>query len=60
MSGAAWWATIPATSACRPVGPRRPIGDYVPHFLRTGATALRVANIDGRQLMRMRRDRGED
>jgi hypothetical protein len=36
------------------------IGDYVPAFLRTHATALRVENIDGRQLMRMRRDRGED
>lgn len=41
-------------------GTEEAIGDYVPYFLRTGATALRVATIDGRQLMRMRRERGED
>jgi hypothetical protein len=41
-------------------GTKEAINDYVPDSLRKKATALRVSNIDGRELLRMRRARGED
>jgi hypothetical protein len=41
-------------------GAEEAINDYVPVFLHKNATALRVSNIDGRELSRMRRARGED